>query len=576
MVIGNQSLHEARPHLVELPLKLLVALLQFHIAVIEADGHPDEGVLTCLEVPGRRLHPGNPGLELSQPGLAVHLGQPPVQSGLLQWGRLDPEPVVESLDVLLRRELGIVQDKLTPAGTVHLRIVGPLEALQTFPDTVQVPLLIAGLPLPVRFLPLPAQPVEPAGGSQQSGPASEQVVVEGRLPPGLGLGHQFSEMSGGSLQTGPGCRTGFDPGLQVPLQSPFSLQDVALGKPLQHSLVVLEDVSQAGLQRRILEGFLFPAGHRLIDDVKPFLEGLAALRIVPPDDPLDLPGQAVPVGAPRIARHQDQVAGLYAPGGDFQVMPGPIGNVLLRIVRRLSIRADIGAIEGVVPGVAGPHPVVDVAPVLADGEGRGIDQANVPDFKLLDQLILQPAEVAGDPASMPRVLLAVGNQGLLPVLDGLITLPPAGSLGNPLQHRPRDVLDRHRDQDAAARSRRKLLGPAGGQKALFQQISFPGGVVLDGAVGTVVVGDHQPLGRHERGRAVAEPDHRVHGVACQVRERLGIHLGIQGLQPVRQRRELARPPHPLLGRQGRGKKGDRGQQGQGRDDGLLHGRNLIS
>ena len=65
-----------------------------------------------------------------------------------------------------------------------------------------------------------------------------------------------------------------------------------------------------------------------------------------------------------------------------------------------------------------------------------MDQANVPDFQLPDQLILQPAGVGGHPASMPRGLLALGNQGLLPVFDGLIAFPGAGSSGHRRQHRP--------------------------------------------------------------------------------------------------------------------------------------------
>ena len=234
-------------------------------------------------------------------------------------------------------------------------------------------------------------------------------------------------------------------------------------------------------------------------------------------------------------------------------MAGAIGNILLRMVGRLSVRAHVGAIEGVVPGVAGPHPVVDIPTVLADGKGRRMDQANVPDFQLLDQLILQPAGVGGHPASMPRVPLALGNQGLLPVFDGLVALPGAGSIGNRPQHRAGDVLHRHRDQDAAARSRRKLPGPAGSQKAILQQVPFLAGVVLNRAVGTVVVGDHQALGRDEGGRAAAQPDHRIHGVPGQVRQRRGVHLGIQGSQRVCQTRELPGPPHPFLGQDDGGK-----------------------
>ena len=105
-----------------------------------------------------------------------------------------------------------------------------------------------------------------------------------------------------------------------------------MAKPSSIPPVILDDVVQAGLQRRILEGLFFPAGHRLVDDVAPLLEGLDAPGIVPLDDPLHLAGQAVAVGAPRIARHQDQVAGIDAPGGDSQVMAGPIGNVLFGIV----------------------------------------------------------------------------------------------------------------------------------------------------------------------------------------------------------------------------------------------------
>ena len=175
---------------------------------------------------------------------------------------------------------------------------------------------------------------------------------------------------------------------------------------------------------------------------------------------------------------------------------------------------------------------------------------------------------------MPRVLLALGNQGLLPVFDGLIALPGAGSIGNRRQHRAGDVLHRHRHQDAGSRSRRKLPIPAAGQKALLQQVPSLAGVVLNGPVGTVVVGDHQTLGRDEGGRATAQPDHGVHGVAGQVRQGHGIHLWIQGPQLFCQSGKLPGPPHTLFGQDNGRKENERDQENQARDSGLFHGRNL--
>ena len=99
---------------------------------------------------------------------------------------------------------------------------------------------------------------------------------------------------------------------------------------------------------------------------------------------------------------------------------GAVGYVLFRILSGGTIRGDIGAIEGEVAGVARPHPVIEIAAVLADRVGRGIDQPHILDLEPLDQRVFLAAIEARYQAAEADVLFAFGGDVLHPLVDHFI------------------------------------------------------------------------------------------------------------------------------------------------------------
>jgi hypothetical protein len=223
--------------------------------------------------------------------------------------------------------------------------------------------------------------------------------------------------------------------------------------------------------------------------------------------------------------------------------------------------------------VARPHPVVDVTAVPADPRGGRVGEADVADLEALDQLVLEPAVIVDHDAPVPRVLLALRDQRLLPVLYRLVALPAARPLGDPAEDLARDVLHLDRDEDGRSRPRGQLLRPVRRQKSLLEQVPLLGRVVLDRAIGAVMVRDHEPLGGDEGGRAPGELDDRVHRVIHQVAEAGGIDPHPHRFQRAAQLRELVRPPHPFIGMGGDGRERENEQESDesSHDPDLLRG-----
>src|SRR5690606_33772547 len=256
----------------------------------------------------------------------------------------------------------------------------------------------------------------------------------------------------------------------------------------------------------VLDLDLLVRGAGLLDDLDEIAQVLAYHRVLPGGDVLELVVQGVAVGAARIAGHHDEVTGLQRFAGQAQVLLRPVGHVVLGIRRRLAVGADVGTVEGEVAGVARPHPVVDLAAIVADAARRRVHQAHVADFQLAEQSVGLAAEEAVDGAAVARLGLALGDQALLRVLDGLLAVGAGEAAGGGL-HLVSDFADAVHHVDAGAGTGRQFLGAAAGDEAVVDQVALGSGVELDGAVGAVVVGRHQALGRNETGGAEAQRDH---------------------------------------------------------------------
>ena len=81
--------------------------------------------------------------------------------------------------------------------------------------------------------------------------------------------------------------------------------------------------------------------------------------------------------------------------------------------------------------------------------------------------------------------------------------------------------------------------------AVLAEIALRRAVGLDGAEYAVMVGDDQPVRRHERRRAPAKQDHRSEGIAGDVREPRRIDADAHFLQLGSELRDLLGHPHPL-------------------------------
>ena len=224
-----------------------------------------------------------------------------------------------------------------------------------------------------------------------------------------------------------------------------------------------------------------------------------------------------------------------------------IGHVFFGVVRRLPVRAHVGAVESEVAGMTRPAPVVDVAAILADGVGRRIYDAHVANLQALDQLVLQPAEKRCGLTAIAGFRLAFADHGLAALLDLRETLARrqrgVQSAGHPLG----DVVDLQGDIHARPGSGRELFGQGRGEEAVLEVVVLAGGVELNRTARAMMVGDHQAIRRHERGGAAAQRDDRPHRERGQIGQRCRVQIQSRVTQIPRDARNLLRREHAFLG-----------------------------
>ncbi len=461
------------------------------------------------------------------------------------------EPAVQHLQMLPRRKGRVVLQGASQQGLVDPGIVAARGPRHPCPDAGHVALLVPELALAVRLLALPGEAV--GGGGRRH----ELVVAQGAerqvaLAVGPPLLEDPLQVLDCVAPPGGALRIGGDPLLEVGLQGPLARHRGGACEAGDHPLGVLHAVVDAGHRGGVRERRLGPSGGLPVDDLELLLRPRHPLGVGPLDGLLDLRREPIAVGPPREARHHHEVAAAHSLGTDPQPVRGAVGHVSRRRIGGQAVGPDVGAVHGEVAGVAGPHPVVDVTPVLADGGRRRVHQAHVPDRELVIESILQAAVEGGHLAAVTGRGLALRDEVLLGVLEGGDTGLPV-DVGRRGLHPSGDIGDREGHVHPGAGRRRQLLPPLPRQEPFLEEVALGRGVVLDGAVGTVVIGHHQPLRRDERRRAPTQGHDGAHGISGDVGKRLGRDLESRRPQTSANLRKLLGKPHALHGPAERGR-----------------------
>ena len=518
------------------------------------------------------LEPLHPFLAAGQPGLRIEGIEPGGQQLGRGLGGITGHPAIHGGDALRGRQGDELAQHIFHQRAVDLRIETPVHLLQAALQTGLIARLVAGFALGIGLLAFNRQAIEIARRGVHPRIAQQlqqQIAVAG----GAGLGQQL-------LQTLEAVDAGrlivrLRPFQDLPLLGGLGGNGIDPGKAVQIALEVLQPVVQTGDRAGVLDGGIRTPLGVLIDQRQQPTVAFDQLRVLPADGINHLGRQSIAVGAAGIAGNHREIARLEAGRLQFQMRFRAIGHVGLTVIGRLAVGPDVGAVEGKVSRVTGPDPVVDIATKLADGRRRRIHQAHITDFHLLDQKILGAAVEDIHVAAIATGRLAFGHQRLFLRIDGRVALIAAlfGIQGG--HHLIADFGDRLGHVDPQRGFTGQLFAQGAGEEAVAQQIAIGRGIELDAAVGAVVVGDYQTHRRDERCRAEAETDHRIHRIAGQVGQFLGIDLDSRALQISLNGRQLMRLPHAL---DSEGMGGDthqqgkaQGQSGHGRDD-LVWGR----
>ena len=156
-------------------------------------------------------------------------------------------------------------------------------------------------------------------------------------------------------------------------------------------------------------------------------------RVAPLGGVAQLRRGQVAVGPARVAGDEHEVVVGHAVGLDLEEVRRAVGHVVRRVIGRLAVLADVGAVEREVAGVARPRPVVDLAAVVADARGAGRRPGARRGARGTRSAATPAAEEAAHVAAHARaVLLAGGDELLLALLDLVV----ARARGRAISARP--------------------------------------------------------------------------------------------------------------------------------------------
>ena len=257
------------------------------------------------------------------------------------------------------------------------------------------------------------------------------------------------------------------------------------------AVVVLHRVLPAAHGARVFHrdvGVLPAAG---LDQRHQLLVVAADDRVGPVGGGLEIAGQRVAAGRTRIPGDHHEVARAQRLVGELEEVLRPVRHVVGGERGRFAVLADIRAVEREVAGVARPHPVVDLAAVVADAARRRVHQPHVGDLEVAEQAIAVAAGEAVQAAAEAGLCLAARDQLLLQCLQrrgARKRVRRSGDCGLDLFGH---VLDRVERIDARVRSGGDFRGRRGGVEAVAHEVLLGRRVELDGAISAVVIGDHQ-------------------------------------------------------------------------------------
>ena len=218
---------------------------------------------------------------------------------------------------------------------------------------------------------------------------------------------------------------------------------------------------------------------------------------------------------------------------DRKEVARPVGDVGVRLRRRLAVGAGVDAQQREVADVAGPAPVVDLAAEVAYRARRRVDQPHVGEFEAVDQHVLEAAVELRHLAAVVLVPLALGDHLLLLVLDRLEAREVVGAGRHGALDLAGDVGQAVGEGGADA-GPGQLLGGRAGEEAVGDQVAVGGRVLLQDRERAVMVGDHQPPVGDEPRRAAVDLHRRVEQPRSLLRpQRPGGDLQAQLAQPLR-------------------------------------------
>ena len=220
-------------------------------------------------------------------------------------------------------------------------------------------------------------------------------------------------------------------------------------------------------------------------------------------------------------------------------------HILLTRFRRRTVRCAVDAEQGKIARVAGPDPIVRVAPEFANGTRGSADQPHVLERPGNDEKLLIAVKEVAHHGLVVRSLGGGRGQPLTHGLLGFRTFR-TGRL-----HRIGHVLDAHDEHGRQARIHELLLHRHG-PEPILQNVPFQAAVRLDLPVTAVVVRQEQALvGDHTRRTTATELDDGVFertpvdriDVLRRQLEAHGLHVAFNGL-------EQGGNPHAFRGARG--------------------------
>jgi len=232
-------------------------------------------------------------------------------------------------------------------------------------------------------------------------------------------------------------------------------------------------------------------------------------------------GPRVAARAARVAGHHHEVAVVHARGVHREVVGGLVGHVVFGEIGRGPVGGHVGAEEGEVGAMTGPHPVVGIVAELAHVAGGRVHHAQVADLAAGDEAVAAAAVEAGHPAAQGVVGLARRQQGAAVALQAVLALGVFGALADALHHLAGDVGDVGDDPQAACGPHGGFFFQGGGAEAVGVAVHRLGGDVAEEVFHAVVVRRQQAVFGDEGRRAETQAGDGAQGGLHGIGEHLG-------------------------------------------------------